>query len=262
DATRNELHGTIAALEESNEDLKGSNEEIMSMNEELQSTNEELETSKEELQSVNEELTTVNTELETKVAELERAHNDLSNLFAGTQVATLFLDQHMRIKRFTPAIRSLLSLISSDIGRPLRDITLKFTDADLLTDAEQVLAELTPREAEVPSPQGRWYQRRIQPYRTRDNVIDGVVITFVDITELKISMRPARDHQPRLDLAVSALSGGMWEMQITPDAPEQAPESVYLSPQLKQLLGFSDEQMPNTLDAWTERIEPHDRQHF
>src|SRR5699024_3786794 len=174
EATRNELYSTIGALEESNEELKGSNEEIMSMNEELQSTNEELETSKEELQSVNEELTTVNTELESKVQELEQANDDLSNLFTGTQVATLFLDQALRIKRFTPAIRDLLSLISSDIGRPLADMTLKFSDPELLSDADQVLADLMPRQAEVPAGES-WYQRRIVPYRTRDNVIQGVV---------------------------------------------------------------------------------------
>lgn len=262
DATRNELHGTIAALESSNEDLKGSNEEIMSMNEELQSTNEELETSKEELQSVNEELTTVNTELEAKVEELAGAHNDLSNLFSGTQVATLFLDRGMHIKRFTPTIRDLLSLISSDIGRPLRDMTLKFADPALLTDAQQVLEKLTPREAEVPTTDGRWYQRRILPYRTRDNVIDGVVITFADITDLKGAMLLAREHEARLDLAVSALTGGMWEMPINPEAPEELPDAMYLSSRLKLLLGFTDEQLPDNPQAWIERILPADRLAF
>lgn len=262
DATRNELHGTIAALEESNEGLKSSNEEVMSMNEELQSTNEELETSKEELQSLNEELTTVNTELETKIEELESAHNDLGNLFSGTQVATLFLDRDMRIKRFTPAIRDLLSLISSDIGRPLHDMTLKFEDPDLLADAEKVLEDLAPREMEVRAAGDRWYQRRILPYRTRENLISGVVITFADITELRSSMLAAQEHEARLDLAVSALAGGMWEMRIDPEGSGDLPDSVYLSTRLKGLLGFTDEQMPDSLQAWMERILPEDRASF
>lgn len=262
DATRNELHGTIAALEESNEDLKGSNEEVMSMNEELQSTNEELETSKEELQSVNEELSTVNTELESKVAELESAHDDLSNMFSSTQVATLYLDRSMRIRRFTPAIRNLLNLNSSDIDRPLRDMALKFTDPQLLADADKVLDQLTPREAEVPADGDRWYQRRIVPYRTRDDVINGVVITFVDVTELKQSMLAAREHEAQLDLAVGALIGGMWEIEIDPEAPDALPDEIYLSERLKSLLGFTDEQLPDTLHAWFERILPEDRARY
>ncbi|MDN5938272.1 MAG: PAS domain-containing protein [Salinisphaera sp.] len=260
DATRNELHGTIAALEESNEDLKGSNEEVMSMNEELQSTNEELETSKEELQSVNEELTTVNTELEAKVAELESAHNDLNNLFSGTQVATLFLDRALCIKRFTPAIRKLLNLISADIGRPLRDMTLKFNDPHLLADADKVLAELTPREAEVASADGeRWYQRRILPYRTRDDAIEGVVISFADITDLRSAMLSSREHEARLDLAVSALNGGMWDMPIASEVPDKLRDEFFISERLKRLLGFDNAQMPNSLQAWIERIVPEDQ---
>lgn len=184
-ATREDLQCTIEEMESSNEELKASNEEVMSMNEELQSANEELETSKEELQSLNEELTTVNNQLHEKIQELETAHNDMTNLFNCTDIATLFLDRSFRIKRFTPATTRLFSLIASDLGRPLGDIAKRFTDDDLLRDAGQLLDDLTPCEKDVRTEDGRWYARRIVPYRTLDNRIDGVVITFLDITERK-----------------------------------------------------------------------------
>jgi two-component system CheB/CheR fusion protein len=184
-ATREDLQSTIEELESSNEELKASNEEVMSMNEELQSANEELETSKEELQSLNEELSTVNNQLQDKVEELEKANNDMSNLLNCTDIATVFLDASFRIKLFTPATTKLFNLIASDIGRPVGDITARFDDPQLLSDAQQVLRQLVPREKEITTADGSWWARRIMPYRTRDNRIDGVVITFVDITERK-----------------------------------------------------------------------------
>lgn len=262
EATRDELNATIQALEASNEDLKGSNEEILSMNEELQSTNEELETSKEELQSVNEELTTVNTELENKVAELETAHNDLQNLFAGTKVATLFLDKALCIKRFTPAIQELLSLINSDIGRPLSDISLKFEDSTLELDAERTLSDLAQRDQEVRSFNNIWYQRRIVPYRTQDNAIDGVVITFADISDLKRASLASAESEQRLDLAMGAIKGGMWDMHLEPQSADISPDRVYLSDRLKQLLGFEADQLPDSLQAWQERVLEADREAF
>lgn len=185
ETTREDLQSTIEELESSNEELKGSNEEIMSMNEELQSANEELETSKEELQSLNEELTTVNNQLHDKVQELELANNDMANLFNCTEIAIVFLDPSLCIKQFTPATTRLLKLIATDVGRPLGDIVMKFTDDDLLRDAQRLLQDPTPREKEVPTEDGRWCARRIVPYRTLDDRIAGVVITFVDITEHK-----------------------------------------------------------------------------
>jgi two-component system CheB/CheR fusion protein len=184
-ATREDLQSTIEELESSNEELKASNEEVMSMNEELQSANEELETSKEELQSLNEELSTVNNQLQDKVQELETANNDMANLLNCTDIATVFLDAAFRIKRFTPAATKLFNLIASDTGRAVGDITPRFSDPELLGDAQQVLRQLTPQEKEVSTADGRWWVRRIMPYRTRDNRIDGVVITFVDVTERK-----------------------------------------------------------------------------
>ncbi len=185
--TKEDLQTTIEEVESSNEELKASNEEVMSMNEELQSANEELETSKEELQSLNEELTTVNNQLQEKVHELETANNDITNLLDCTDVATVFLDLEFRIKRFTPAATQLFNFVSSDLGRPLGDITARFSDPDLLGDARQVRQRLTLREKEVATAEGGWWLRRTTPYRTRDHRVEGVVITFVDITERKRS---------------------------------------------------------------------------
>ncbi len=172
-------------LETSNEELKSSNEEMQSVNEELQSTNEELETSKEELQSVNEELATVNAELQTKVADLSRANNDMNNLLAGTGIATVFVDRQLRILRFTPAATRLINLILTDVGRPVGHIVSNLKGYDhLAKDVQAVLDTLTPKEAQVQTVDGKWYAMRILPYRTIDNVIEGAVITFVDITEM------------------------------------------------------------------------------
>jgi two-component system CheB/CheR fusion protein len=183
--TREDLQSTIEELESSNEELKASNEEVMSMNEELQSANEELETSKEELQSLNEELSTVNNQLQEKVEELEKTNNDMTNLLSCTDIATVFLDTSFRIKLFTPATTRLFNLIATDVGRPVGDITARFNDPGLLGDAQQVLRQLVPQEKEVATEDGSWWARRIMPYRTRDNRIDGVVITFVNVTERK-----------------------------------------------------------------------------
>jgi PAS domain S-box-containing protein len=180
---RFELHNTIENLETANEELKAANEEATSMNEELQSTNEEMETSKEEMQSFNEELHTVNSQLQANIRDLEDSTNDLNNLLAGTESATLFIDTKLCIKWFAPGTRVLFDFLPGDIGRPLQHFALKFVDDDLLADAEKVLRKLQVLETEVRSTSGRWYMRRMLPYRTLDNRIAGVVITFVDVTE-------------------------------------------------------------------------------
>ncbi|MBC8873605.1 MAG: PAS domain S-box protein [Planctomycetes bacterium] len=192
-ATREDLRCTIEELETSNEELQATNEEVTSINEELQSTNEELETSKEELQSLNEELQTVNSQLEQKIGELESTNNDLNNLLSSTDIATIFLDRRFCIKRFTPAATRLFRVIATDMGRPIRDLALNFRDESLLADAESVLGDLTAIEKQVESEDGRSYIRRIMPYRTEDNRIDGVVITFVDITDRARAEREVRE---------------------------------------------------------------------
>lgn len=190
---RAELRNTVEHLETVNEELKASNEEATSMNEELQSTNEELETSKEELQSFNEELNTVNSQLQHKIVELERTTNDLNNLLAGSETATLFLDDKLAINWFAPATKELFDLVTSDIGRPIAHFARKFSDENLLPDAKTVLRKLTTIEAEVLSDAGRWYLRRMLPYRTLDNHIAGVVVTFSDITERRNAAKAVDD---------------------------------------------------------------------
>jgi len=180
------LQTTIEELETTNEELKSSNEEMQSMNEELQSTNEELETSKEELQSVNEELSTVNAELQTKVADLMQVNNDMNNLLAGTGIATVFVDHDLCIMRFTPTATDIINLIPSDVGRPVAHVVSNLIDYDqLVKDAQSVLDTLIHKEVEVETKKGRYFTLRIQPYRTLNNVIEGAVITFVDITKAK-----------------------------------------------------------------------------
>ncbi|MCW3051072.1 MAG: signal transduction histidine kinase with CheB and CheR [Chthonomonadales bacterium] len=181
-----QLSATAEQYEASTEELKASNEELQAMNEELRSATEELETGKEELQSINEELTTVNHELKSNVELLGRANSDLQNLMASTEIGTIFLDRQLHIKRFTPRVQELFNIISTDIGRPLTDITHKLNYASLTEDAERVLHDLRPNEREVSS-NGSWFLGRMLPYRTVDDRIDGVVLTFVDITARKHS---------------------------------------------------------------------------
>ncbi len=197
------LLATHEELQSSNEELKSSNEEMQSVNEELQSTNEELETSKEELQSINEELSTVNTELQTKVTDLSRANNDMNNLLAGTGVATVFVDHSLRILRFTPAATRIINLISSDVGRPVGHIVSNLQAYDsLITDVQLVLDTLVSKEVEVQTLDGKWYVLRILPYRTLDNVIEGAVVTFIDITEVKHTQDALEHAEEMLRLAM------------------------------------------------------------
>jgi two-component system CheB/CheR fusion protein len=183
--TKETLQTTIEELEAANEELRATSEEIQSANEELQSSNEELETSKEELQSTNEELMTVNAELENKVEELTATNSDFDNLMAGTEIGTIFLNRHLGIKRFTPFVTKLFSLIPTDVDRSLTDITSRIKYDHLYQDAQEVLATLQTKEVEIETREGKWYSMRIMPYRTRRNLIDGVVLTFTDITRLK-----------------------------------------------------------------------------
>jgi two-component system CheB/CheR fusion protein len=208
--TREELQSTIGQLEGSNDQLKASNEEVMAANEELQSANEEMETSKEELQSLNEELNTINVRLQEKVDELESANNDVVNLLASTSIATLFLDKQFRIKRYTPAITRLMSLIPTDQGRPIGDILMRFTDAALLDDARQVLVDLTPAASELRADDGRWYIRRIMPYRTQDDRIEGVVITFVDVADLKQAQEALDESRRGLAVIMDSIADGFF----------------------------------------------------
>jgi two-component system CheB/CheR fusion protein len=183
--TRDRLQATIEEYETALEELKSGNEELVSVNEELQSTNEELETSKEELQSLNEELNTVNHELASKVEELHQSNADLRNLFESTQIATVFLDRFMVIRSFTPAVRTIFNLISADRGRPITDIAHQLDGVDLRADVRRVLDTREPFERPVRQRDGRLFHlMRILPYRTTEDEVDGVLITFVNVTEV------------------------------------------------------------------------------
>jgi two-component system CheB/CheR fusion protein len=182
---RDELQTTREEMQSSQEELKSANEELQSANEELQSTNEELTTSKEEMQSLNEELQTVNAELQSKVDDLSRASSDMKNLLDSTDIATLFLDSELRVRRFTSPTTRIIKLIAADVGRPLSDITSDLDYPGLQDDAREVLRTLIYSEKQVACDDGRWFAVRIMPYRTLDNNIDGVVITFSDITKTK-----------------------------------------------------------------------------
>jgi len=199
--TRENHQTTVEELESSNEELKSTNEELQSSNEELQSTNEELESSKEELQSLNEELQTVNAELQSKVDELSEAHDDIKNLLNSTEIATVFVDTKLRIKRYSQQVTGIINLIESDIGRPLEHQSTKLQETEVIREIQQVLDHLAPIEKEVKTIEGTWYTMRVMPYRTRDNRIEGAVVTFRDIDEQKMSQARLRELNTRLEQA-------------------------------------------------------------
>jgi two-component system CheB/CheR fusion protein len=182
---KNSYRASIEEQQASNEELKSANEEMQSTNEELQSTNEELETSKEELQSVNEELITVNSELQAKIEQLAGMQNDMKNLLDNINIGIIFLDTNLIIRRFSREVMRIYRLVASDVGRPLNDIKSVIQGEDILKAAHTVLESLIPYERELYIDDNIWMMARIQPYRTLDNLIDGVVLTFSDITSRK-----------------------------------------------------------------------------
>ena len=199
------LNRTNSELQVSNEEFKSSNEELQSTNEELQSTNEELETTKEELQSLNEELITVNAQLQNKFDEAANANDDLKNLVDSTEVATIFLNGDLRIKRFTPNASRVSKVIPTDIGRPFGDIVSTIRYAGLLDDARTVLRTLVFTEREVQAEDGHWYLLRIVPYRTSRNLIDGVVLTYMEITTYKHAISRAESIVDRVPTPLMVL---------------------------------------------------------
>lgn len=198
--TREQLQITVEQSETSSEELKASNEELQSINEELRSATEELETSKEELQSMNEELVTVNHELKLKVEETGKVADDLQNLIASTDIATVFIDRSMCIKRYTPRAIDVFSIIPADVGRSLMDITHRLDYEDLLNDAMETFQSLRSIQREVRSNDGRWYIARMLPYRTTEDRIEGAILTFIDITERRNAEDAVRKHEERMRL--------------------------------------------------------------
>ncbi len=206
--TREELQGMQEQMQASNEELRSANEELQSTNEEIQSTNEELTTSKEEMQSLNEELQTVNTELQAKVDELSRSSDDMKNLLNSTDIATVFLDSKLLVRRFTYQATKIMRLIPADVGRPVTDITSDLMYDDLSNDAQQVLSTLVYCLKQVPTRDGRWYSVRIMPYRTVDDRIDGVVITLSDISAAKALEAELRLKADRIKNILNCTSDG------------------------------------------------------
>jgi two-component system, chemotaxis family, CheB/CheR fusion protein len=252
--TQESLQTSIEEMETSNEELKSMNEELQSTNEELQSTNEELETSKEEMQSLNEELVTVNSELQGKVDELSQLNNDMKNLLDSTHIATVFLDMQLRIKRFTPDATKIVNLIPSDVDRPLSHIVSNLQQEDLAHDAQTVLETLIPKEVVVKTPDLRAFLMRMMPYRTVDNHIDGIVMTFTDIGAEHL-LEAARDfaqgivetvRQPLvvLDAQMRVLQANHAFYQTFAVDPKLTEQSVFFDlgngqwniPQLRELL--------------------------
>ena len=200
---RAEARATHEEMQTSQEEFRSASEELQSTNEELQSTNEELTTSKEEMQSLNEELQTLNTELQAKVDELSRSINDMKNLLNSTDIATLFLDKHLNVRRFTPQATNIIKLIPADVGRPITDLSSDLRYPELAEDALEVLRTLAPAEKPIAARDGRWFTVRIMPYRTLDDRIDGVVITFADTTVAKTLEAELRRTQAGLEKRVA-----------------------------------------------------------
>ncbi len=232
------------------EDLRAANEELQSLNEEYRSTTEELETSKEELQSINEELQTVNVELKNKLEEVSRAHNDLENLMAATGVGTLFLDRRLCIQQFTPQLTEIFNVKLHDRGRPIADITHALNYAELERDARAVLAHLTPIERELDGRDGRAFIMRIRPYRAAEDRIEGVVMTFVEVTALKRAERVLRESEERFRALVDASAQTVW----TASAEGLAEED---SESWQAFTGQTPEQRKGS--GWLQAVHPDDR---
>ena len=247
-STREYLQTTIQELETSNEELKSTNEELQSANEELQSANEELETSKEEQQSVNEELVTVNSELQQKIDMLAKANDDMNNLLAATQIGTIFLDVDLNILRFTPPAKKIVNLIEADIGRPLGHIVHNLEYESLVEDAEEVLRTLHSKEIEVRDKSGSWYFMRVLPYRTVQNFIEGVVVTFIDISSRKQAEKELLESERRYR-GIGALFGGVWT--CAPDG-----KMTYYSKNFSEMLGLTVEDPDGY--KWIEKMQIED----
>jgi two-component system, chemotaxis family, CheB/CheR fusion protein len=202
---RENLQSTVEELEASNEELKASNEELLSSNEELQSTNEELETSREELRSVNEELTTSNTENLGRIEQLTKSEDNMRNLLNTIEVATVFLDTDLNVKSFTPAATKLFSLRESDLGRPIGEINSKLKYGGLEADARGTLNSLVSVSREIETQDGLWYSLRIIPYRTRQNEITGLVLTFLDIDEKRVLQAALHFTQSVIDTVMEPM---------------------------------------------------------
>jgi PAS domain S-box-containing protein len=248
---REEVQTTREEMQTSQEELKSTNEELQSANEELQSTNEELTTSKEEMQSLNEELQTVNHELQSKVDELSRSNNDMKNLLNSTDIATLFLDGDLRVRRFTTPTSKIIKLIPADAGRPITDIVSDLDYGDLAEDAREVLRTLMFQEKQVSTRDGRCFTVRIMPYRTLENVIEGVVITFIDASAQKALENALREQTSQVRQMAESLPILVWGAR-----PDGACD--YVNPQWSNYTAVADGEPFGW--GWLEQVHAEDRE--
>jgi two-component system CheB/CheR fusion protein len=254
-ATKEQLQSVIEESQSSEEELRSASEEMQSINEELQSTNEEMVTSKEELQSLNEELTTLNAELQAKNDELTEVNSDMRNLLNSTQVPTVFLDNNLKIRRFTPYATKIFNLMPIDVGRPITDISSKLHYTGIAQDIADVLQTLVTREAQVQADDGSWYQMKILPYRTVDNIIDGVVIAFSDITALKELEETLRVHEEEtlIRQVIDNWPGAIFIY----DLAER--RNVFVSLTASSMLGYPKDMLENANDEfWRALYHPDD----
>ncbi len=244
------LRETVDQYEASAQELKASNEELWAVNEELHAADEELETGKEEIQAVNEELSTLNQELRANVEQVSRSNSDLNNLISSTDIATIFLDREGRIRRYTPRALDLFQLISTDVGRPLSDLRHRLQGENLLDDARRALESLQSVEREISSEDGRAWMQRVVPYRAPDGSVDGVVLTFVDISTRKSAEDRLRMSEEQLRFATNAAQIYAWEIDVV------AQNGRYSSNQ-PAVLGFA---IPVPLEGAFALLHPDDRE--
>jgi two-component system, chemotaxis family, CheB/CheR fusion protein len=229
-ATQERLSASRREHESAMQELRVANEELQSINEEYRSTAEELETSKEELQSINEELSTVNSELKNKLDAVASAHSDLQNLVNATEIGTLFLDGELRIKMLTPAVETLFNVTDSDIGRPITDFTHKLVYDGVERDAQKVLKDLAPVEDEVETRDGRWLMMRLRPYRTVEDHIEGVVLSFVDITARRQTEARLRESEAKYRRLFETMDEGYLLAEVLRDDAGRATTSCTTTP--------------------------------
>ena len=234
--SREDMQSTREEMQTAQEELKSTNEELQSTNEELQSTNEELTTSKEEMQSLNEELQTVNIELQSKVSDYIRANDDMKNLLNSTEVATLFLDRELNVRRYTDQVTKIIKLRNTDIGRPFTDLVSYLQYPEIGSHVVQVIKTLVSVETAIPTADGRWFNVRIMPYRTIDDHIDGLVMTFVDITLAKIAEKTLSISETRYRRIFESAKDGILILD------EETGKIMDVNPFLIKLLGYSKEQ--------------------
>ncbi len=250
---REEVQTIREEMQTSQEELKSTNEELQSTNEELQSTNEELTTSKEEMQSMNEELQTVNNELQSKVEDLSHINNDMKNLFNSTEIATLFLDEDLCVRRFTSQVTKIIKLIPGDAGRLLTDIVSDLDYPEIETDVREVLRTLVFVEKQIATRDGRWFTVRIMPYRTLDNRIDGVVITFINITIAKKLEAELRENEREMKALFEHMTNAfaLFESVIDPDGSFLDCRFVFVNAAFERTAGMKNESVQGKLVSET-----------